>query len=294
MRRATSPAVDNLPGLYVPDVVERTGRKLKMEYVGMASVFAVIALGSYAAAPSWGARALATGGSFFLFLGLKKKTRDHLLTSFLMFAAAALAAPAVAAPGGAAPVFLFGACAWALEGYLEKRRNRIYTLPVILGSFAWVSPLWPAAACFVAAYLFEPRPEAPGLRRKLAIVAAVAALVVAAVLLARDAAPRLARAPDGALLGLTALVAVPVLLALVAYRRHLRWPHALGGVVFAAAAPVDEQLVGFFGIAGTIALAATVFRDSAGSSRWRHALKHAEWYFFWAIFVTALGLLLFR
>ncbi len=58
---------------YEPGPVERYGRRLKMEYIGMASVFVVIALLIYGGSP-WLRTVVATTGSFFLFLGLKKKT----------------------------------------------------------------------------------------------------------------------------------------------------------------------------------------------------------------------------
>ncbi|MCJ7753750.1 MAG: hypothetical protein MUP13_04235, partial [Thermoanaerobaculales bacterium] len=61
---------------YTRGPVEVRGRRLKMEYIGMASVFTVIAFLIYGGRP-WSVSIPATLGSFFLFLGLKKKNRDH-------------------------------------------------------------------------------------------------------------------------------------------------------------------------------------------------------------------------
>lgn len=285
-----------VPRDYRPDTVERIGRKLKMEYVGMGSVFLLLWLGDFGGVPHGTQSALATAGTFFLFMGLKKKTRDHLVTSFLLFAAAALAVTAVTELVWVLPYALFGACTWATEGYLEKRRGRIFALPAILGGFAWVSPLWPLAFVFVAAYLLEPRSDAPGLRKRLAWVVGVsglAGLAVSAVAPWREgSADWQGHPPDLWQLGLLAVFTVPVLSSLVAYRSRLARPHVVNGVLFGLLAPFDERCVALFGMAGAIVLAATVFRESADSPRWRYALKHAEWYFFPVVTVAALSALL--
>ena len=91
---------------YTRGPVEVYGRKLKMEYVGMASVFTVIAFLIYDG-PPWAVSIPATFGSFFLFLGLKKKNRDHLMCSFLLFLAATVARSAVVGLGWAVPMLLF-------------------------------------------------------------------------------------------------------------------------------------------------------------------------------------------
>ncbi|MCU0255055.1 MAG: hypothetical protein MUE47_11045, partial [Acidobacteria bacterium] len=93
---------------------------------------------------------------------------------------------------------------------------------------------------------------------------------------------------------LLAALAVPVLLCLVFYWRDLAWPHRVNGLLFAAIAPVGIRGLAMFGIAGTIVLAATVFRQSADSLRWRSAFKHAEWYYFWVILAVVVGLVLVR
>lgn len=285
-----------LPASYAPDAVERIGRKLKMEYVGMASVFLFIWLVDFRGAADALQAGFATAGIFFLFLGLKKKTRDHLVTSFLMFAAAALAQPAVTAWRWALPYMLLGACAWAMEGYLEKRRQRIYALPAILAVFGWSSLLWPLAFAFVAAYLVVPREEVPGLRRRLAIVIAVSGVAAVAGSSVRlrggDPLPYVQAPPDLWLLGIFAAIAIPTLLALTVYWKDLAAPHRMNGVLFTVLAPFDDRLVAIFGISAAIVLAATLFRQSADSLSWRPAFKHAEWYFFWVILATAVGLLL--
>ncbi len=73
--------------VYVPGPVERFGRRLKVEYLGMASVYSIIALLFFGDFSSWYKTILATLGAFFLFLGLKKKTEDHLVGSLVLFAA---------------------------------------------------------------------------------------------------------------------------------------------------------------------------------------------------------------
>ena len=156
------------PADYTPDAVERIGRRMKMEYVGMASVFAVIALLIFGALAPW-QRVAATAGTVFLFLGLKKKTRDHLCVSFLLFAAAAVAREPLRLAEWAVPYLLLGACVYALEGYLEKRRGRIYLLPLIFGLWSWVDFSWLLGLVFVAFYLADPRAELPGSRRRLGL-----------------------------------------------------------------------------------------------------------------------------
>ena len=116
---------------YIRGPVEVYGRRMKMEYVGMASVFVVIAVLIYGGQP-WQRSIVATFGSFFLFLGLKKKNRDHLMCSFLLFMAALLARPAVLVAEWALPLLLFGATVFSLERYTEKRPSQVYVLPVVL------------------------------------------------------------------------------------------------------------------------------------------------------------------
>jgi hypothetical protein len=76
---------------YILGPVERFGRRIKVEYLGMASVYSIIALLFFGDFPSWFETFLATLGAFFLFLELKKKTGDHLVGSLVLFAAVRVA-----------------------------------------------------------------------------------------------------------------------------------------------------------------------------------------------------------
>ena len=269
---------------YVPDGVEKFGRKFKMEYVGMASVFLTIWLLNFE-------NVAALLAMFFLFVALKKKTRDHLVTSFLMFAAAALAVPAVAAGDFAVPFALFAMLAWALEGWLEKRPGRIVTIPFVLAALGALTPLWPVGLVFVGAYVLQPRPDAPALSRKLTLLAAGGAVftVVASFFVAR---PDLVLQPPAPLsLVIWLAVAAPAALALAVFWRTLAVPHRINALVIGALAPFDERMIAVFGIAGTIVLAATAFRQSVESTQLRPHFKRAEWYFFWVILAVAVSLL---
>ncbi|NIA16527.1 MAG: hypothetical protein GWP08_20900, partial [Nitrospiraceae bacterium] len=154
--------------------VEVWGRRLKMEYVGMVSVFAVITVLIYGGQP-WTRSLVAMMGSFFLFLGLKKKNRDHLMCSFLLFSTALLARPAVLIADWALPLLLFGATVFSLERYIEKRPSQVYVLPLVLAAWGWVNGFWFLGLLFAAAYLFHPRADRPGWQRKLALTVAAAA-----------------------------------------------------------------------------------------------------------------------
>ena len=287
-----------MPASYKPDWAERWGRKLKMEYVGMASVMTVVMLIGFGGLPRLVQAAIATAGTFFLFLGLKKKTRDHIAASFLLFAATALASPGVTSGLWFAPYALFGACIWAMEGYLEKRRGRINALPVVLGVFAAVSPVWVLGLAFVAAYLLQPRPEVPGLRKRLVgivAVSAVAAAVVAVVVGSRGSAQAWTLAPpSGVLLVLYALVAVVTVLCLAFYWSRLAIPHRLNPILFGVLAPFDARFIAMFGMVSMVLLSATIFRHGIDSDRLRPAVKHAEWYFFPAVFAVALWAVFLR
>lgn len=272
---------------YAPDNVERFGRKFKMEYVGMASVFLTIWLLHFA-------NVAAILAMFFLFVALKKKTRDHLVTSFLMFAAAALAVPAVVESGWGLPFALFAMLAWALEGWLEKRPGRIVSIPFVLAALGACTPFWPVGLLFVGAYLLQPRPDAPHLTRRLAMLAAVG-VVLAAAVAAAVAAPALVREAPGPLsLVIWLGVAGPAALALALFWRSLAVPHRINALVTGILAPFDERMIAVFGIAGTIVLAATVFRQSVESTQLRPHFKRAEWYYFWVILAVAVGLLVAR
>ena len=273
---------------HVPDGVERFGRRMKMEYVGMASVFLTIWLLHFESV-------VALAAMFFLFVALKKKTRDHLVTSFLMFAAAALAVPAVRSTGKGGLTFaLFAMLAWALEGWIEKRPGRIVTIPLVLGALGATTALWPAGLFFAGTYLLQPRPDAPKLRRRLAlleglgvVLAVAAAIGVFAIGRSETAAWR---TPAPLHLALFAAIAAPTVLALVLFWRTLAAPHRWNALLSGALAPFDDRMVAVFAIAGTIVLAATVFRQSVDSTQLRPHFKRAEWYYFWVILAVALGL----
>ena len=287
-----------LPADYAPDWMERTGRKLKMEYVGMGSVFTVIFRVAFGGLPRPSQSAIATAGTLFLFMGLKKKTRDHIAASLLLFTAAALAGPGVTNGLWFLPYALFGACIWAMEGYLEKRRTRIYTLPVVLGGFAAISPGWVLGLAFVAAYLLEPRPEVPGIRGRLAWIVAVSAVVsavVAALVGSRGAGEALTlQAPTRGLLVLYGSVAVVSVACLAVYWTRLAIPHRLNAVLLGLLAPLDARIVALFGMASMVLWSATIFRHGIDSDRLRPFAKHAEWYFFPVVFAAALWVVLFR
>lgn len=287
-----------MPVGYKPDWMERTGRKLKMEYVGMGSVFAVIFRTAFVQLPRASFAAIATIGSFFLFMGLKKKTRDHISCSLLLFIAAALAHSGVTDWAWFWPYALFGACVWAMEGYLEKRRTRIYTLPLVLGVFAAVSPGWVLGLAFVAAYLLDPRPELPGLRKRLAGIVAVSGVggaVVASYVSSRGGlrVPTF-NSPSVTLLALYVATAVVTAACLAYYWSRLAWPHRVNAVVFGVLAAFDARIVALFGMTSMIVWSATIFRHGIDSDRLRPYTKHAEWYFFPIVFVAALWVVFFR
>jgi len=285
-------AVVVMPADYRPDWMEVTGRKLKMEYVGMGSVFTVIFRTAFAHLPRWSDSAIATIATLFLFMGLKKKTRDHISCSLLLFIAAALAAPGVTNGLWYWPYAAFGACVWAMEGYLEKRRNRIYALPVVLGGFAAISTGWVLGLAFVAAYLFEPRPEVPGIRKRLAGLVAVSA-VVAAIAAAyagswRGDSLSTLSPPTGGGLVLYALIAAVSVACLGFYWGGLAAPHRVNAILFGLLAPFDARIVALFGMASMVLLSATIFRHGIDSDRLRPLTKHAEWYFFPVVFAAAM------
>lgn len=295
-------SIETSAGTYVPGPVERVGRRLKMEYVGMASVHAVCFFLIFHPLPTWPDRVAATLGILLLFLGLKKKTRDHLSASLLLFTAALLASGPLAVSGWAWPFFLFGGCVSALEGYVEKAQEQIYALPVLLFAWGWLGAGWLPALAFAGLYLTHPWEEKPGLRRRYA---GVYGLTVAAAL--AGVAVGHWRAADGTAvgtpaawlswqrlpldtfeLGLLALVAVPTLVCVLLYWRRLKAPHRANALLFAALAPWDVRLTAMFGMVAVVLLAATLFRFSIDSDRLRPTFKHAEWHFFWWVLALAV------
>jgi hypothetical protein len=299
MQIADAPdAVVVMPADYRPDWMEVTGRKLKMEYVGMSSVFTLIFRTAFVHLPRWTGSGIATIGTLFLFMGLKKKTRDHISCSLLLFIAAALAGPGVTNELWYWPYVAFGACVWAMEGYLEKRRTRIYALPIVLGGFAAISVGWVLALAFVAAYLLEPRPLLPGLRKRLAglVAAAAGTGVIAASYFGTWRGETLStlRPPAGGLLALYALTAAITMACLGFYWRRLAAPHRVNAILFGVLAPLDARIVALFGMASMVVLSATIFRHGIDSDRLRPFTKHAEWYFFPLVFAAAVCAVLWR
>lgn len=281
---------------YVAGPVERFGRRIKLEYVGMISVYLIIWLLFFGNQASLGQAALATIGSFFLFLGLKKKTRDHLSGSMLLFAAALLARGPLAEARWAVPYMLFGACVCALEGYLEKRQEQMFALPVLFAWWGWLESTWLPALAFAALYLTHPWKERPGLRRRLSaltVTSTVSAFAGTSWRLGAVASPvRLVRwqrlAPARADLLLLAAIGIPALLCLAFYWQKLAWPHRLGPLLFAMLGPWDLRLLALSGMAVAVLLSATVFRLSIDSDRLRPLFKHAEWHYFWYVFAVAM------
>jgi len=286
---------------YTRGPVEVYGRRMKMEYVGMASVFVVIAVLIYGGEP-WQRAVVATFGSFFLFLGLKKKNRDHLMCSFLLFMAALLARPAVLVADWTLPLLLFGATVFSLERYIEKRPSQVYVLPVVFAVWGWVDGFWLLALLFAAAYLFHPRADRPGWRKKLGLTiagAAAAGGMTTVLHLTGSGLPagywpseRLAPAPGHLIF--TAVVALAVLVVVGFYRLRIIVPHRINPVVFALLAPWDIRLTAMFGMVAAVLFAATVFRHSIDSDRARPFFKHAEWHFFWWVLALAVWAVVFR
>lgn len=280
---------------YTPEPVEVYGRRLKMEYVGMASVFTVIALFIYGGAP-WALSLPATVGSFFLFLGLKKKNRDHLMCSFLLFLAAAVARPAVVALGWAVPMLLFGATVFSLERYLEKRPQQAYGLPVVFAVWGWLDGFWLLGLLCAATYLLYPRAERPGARAILFRVVPAAAVAGGATTAVRlfgahplaDYWPESLVPPSSLAVVLTGAVIVVVIAVVAVYWKRLIEPHRINPVVFAALAPWDLRAAALFGMVAAVLLAATVFRHSIDSDRARPHFKHAEWHFFYVVLALAV------
>ncbi|MFQ5671199.1 MAG: hypothetical protein ACE5HD_11885 [Acidobacteriota bacterium] len=288
---------------YTPDAVERWGRRLKMEYIGMGSVFLTILLRFYfIGLQSWSQSLLAMGGSFFLFLGLKKKTRDHLAASFLLFAAAAVAQGPVLEADWIVPLLLFGVIVATMEGYIEKRQERVYVLPVAFWLWGTVETTWVLGFLFVSLYLLNHWPAGSHLRRRLFWVlglstslallgSAFRADKILALLPLREAG-HLALSDLQAVL--LACIGIPTLLCLGAYWNRLSWPHRLNTVAFAALAPWDGRFAAFFAMVAAVLLSATAFRQSVDSATLRPVLKHAEWHFFWGVLFVAIWAILSR
>lgn len=280
---------------YRPGPVERFGRRYKMEYVGMASVFTVLGLLFFGRFDFWYQSLAATLAVYCLFLGIKKKTRDHLSASLLLFAASAAALPGLAShPDWIGSWFLFGLCVFILEGYLEKLQNHIFALPLVFAAWGALDLSWVAGLAFAALYLACPLAEKPGWRPRLAAVLALSTVcgtIATALRFAAVTAPWSARARPVAAGAETALWlggAALVLTLIAVYWRHLLLPRRLNGVLFALLCPWDARLAALFAMVAAVVLSATVFRLSIDSDRLRPIFKHAEWHFFWYVLVLAV------
>jgi len=280
---------------YEPGPVEIYGRRLKMEYVGMASVFVVIAVLIFGGSP-WLRTLEATIASFFLFLGLKKKNRDHLMCSMLLFGAALLARPSVLAADWALSLMLFGATVFSAERYLEKRPQQVVFLPAILGVWAWLDGAWLLGLAYTAVYILCPRSDRPGATKILVrsvIGGAAAGLVVTAFRLLGPGAPAgywfgARIAPEHWLLLVVATVIVAALVVIASYHRRLIVPHKINPLLFAALAPWDIRLTAMFAMVAAVLFSASIFKLSIDSDRIRPYIWHAEWHYFYLM--TALAI----
>ena len=283
------------PNPYFPGPVERFGRRIKVEYLGMASVYSIIALLFFGSLP-WQKAILATLGAFFLFLGLKKKTEDHLAGSLVLFAAVGLAMAPLSVSGWVIPYLLFGLTVFIMEGYRERRPKRIYALPAVLLGWSLADPSWWLALVFAALYLAISRTEEPQLRRHLGYVLIVGFVLgfSARALIGWSPASALQFHPQGQVpldrpeLETLAALGIPTLLSLAVYWKKLSAPHRYNTVLFALLAFQDGRLTALFGMAAAVLLCATVFRDSADSPAMRPFFKHFEWHYFWYVFGIAL------
>jgi len=286
---------------YEPGPVEVFGRRLKMEYVGMASVFVVIAVLIFGGSP-WLRTLEATAASFFLFLGLKKKNRDHLMCSMHLFGAALLARAAVIDANWALPLLLFGATVFSAERYLEKRPQQVAFLPAILGVWAWFDGFWILGLAYTAVYILCPRSDRPGATRILVrsvIGGAATGLIVTAVrLLGTDAPANYwfgARiAPVHWLLLVVATVIVAVLVVIASYHGRLIVPHKINPLLFAALAPWDIRLTAMFAMVAAVLFSASIFKLSIDSDRLRPYIWHAEWHYFYLMLALAVWSVFFR
>jgi hypothetical protein len=280
---------------YEPGPVEVYGRRLKMEYVGMASVFVVIAILIYGGSP-WLRTTAATAASFFLFLGLKKKNRDHLMCSLHLFGAALLARPAVFEANWALPLLFFGATVFSAERYLEKKPQQVAFLPLILGAWAWLDVLWLLGLAYSAAYILCPRSDREGATTILVrsvIAGAAVGLIVTAVRLLGPGAPdgywfgaRIA--PERWLLLAVAVLVIAALVVIAAYSRRLIVPHKVNPLLFAALAPWDIRLTAMFAMVVAVLFSASIFKLSIDSDRIRPYIWHAEWHYFYLIAALAV------
>lgn len=286
---------------YVPGPVERFGRRIKVEYLGMASVYSIIAL-LFFGSLSWHKAILATLGAFFLFLGLKKKTEDHLVGSLVLFAAVSVAMAPIGFSEWVAPYLLFGLTIFIMEGYRERRPTRIYALPAVFLGWSLVDSSWWLGLVFSVMYLAFPRAEKPQFRRHLSYMLIIGFLLgfTGHAVLDRSILSALQFRPDGQVpldrveLEMLAAIGIPALLCLGLYWKKLMAPHRWNTLIFASLALWDGRFAALFAMVAAILLCATVFRDSVDSPTLRPFFKHFEWHYFWYVFVIAVWAYLSR
>ena len=281
---------------YVPGPVERFGRRLKVEYLGMASVYSIIALLFFGDLSSWFETVLATLGAFFLFLGLKKKTEDHLVGSLVLFATVSVAQGPIGFSEWVVPYLLFGLTVFIMEGYRERRPTRIYALPVLFLGWSLADSSWWLGLVFAALYLAFPRAQKPQFRRVLSymLIAGLLLGFSAHAIVDRSIVSALQFYPEGhvsldrAELEVLAAVGIPAFLCLALYWRKLVAPHRWNTILFAFLAVQDGRLAALFGMVAAVLLCATAFRDSVDSPAMRPFFKHFEWHYFWYVFAIAM------
>jgi len=296
MRSTSSIAGTPLNLAYVPGPFERFGRKLKVEYLGMASVYSIIALVYFGDFLSWYETILATLGAFFLFLGLKKKTEDHVMGSLVLFAAVSVAQVPVVVSGWVVPYLIFGLTIFIMEGYRERRPTRIYALPALFLGWSLADSSWWLGVVFSTMYLAFPRAEKPQLRRHLCYMLIAGFLVgfSSHALLDRSILSALQFHPDGHVslerveLEMLAAIGIPTFLCLVLYWKKLMAPHRWNTLIFASLALWDGRFATLFAMVAAVLLCATAFRDSVDSPNMRPFFKHLEWHYFWYVFVFAM------
>jgi len=282
---------------YQPDLFEIYGRKLKIEYLGMASVYTIIALYFFGGLPAFSQSITAAIGSFFLFLGLKKKTKDHFSGSLILFISVAIGWAPVVLTGWALQYLMFGFAVFAMEGYLEKRQYRIYLLPALFFFWAFTDISWLLGFIFVAMYLTHPWTEKPGLRRRLLLmilISFVIAIITSFYRFKTTDAYVLWSLQYGMLnvwplsLYFLILMYILTLVGIIMFMRKAVLPHRLNIIIFCAFSGSDGRLAAIYAMVAAVFLSATLFRDSYYSDRMRPYFKHAEWYYFWIVFALAI------
>jgi len=288
--------------VYVPGPVERFGRKFKVEYLGMASVYSIIALLYFGDLASWYETLLATLGAFFLFLGLKKKTEDHLVGSLVIFAAVSVAQAPIVVSKWVVPYLLFGLTVFVMEGYRERRPARIYALPALFLGWSLADSSWWLGVVFSTMYLAFPRAEKPQFRRHLSYILIAGFLLgfTGHALVDRSILSALQFHPDGHVsvgrleVEMVAAIGIPALMCLALYWKKLMAPHRWNTLFFAGLALWDGRFAALFGMVAAVLLSATVFRDSVDSLFMRPFFKHLEWHYFWYVFAIAVWAYLSR